>query len=263
MSLNRRQALAATLLCLSAPRLLRSENAPIRLAFSDVPSWPWQVGESMALANPPGIAVELIKLAAAQTGMLLQIERMPNKRILQSLQSGALDGAFIYSYSAERAQFAAYPMQKGQPDSSRRVARLSYYLYQLQGRPAIWDGQQFTRLHAPLGANAGYSIAEDLRKQGMEVEEAKTTEQNFAKLRKGRLAALAHQDHIADLYLAQHKIKDVQRLPQALSSKDYFLIFNRQFAQTQAAQVETLWERIGTLRDNFTRQALPRYSAKE
>lgn len=233
----------------------------LRLAYSDVSTYPWQTGEGLQIANPPGLAVELIRLAAQDLGIEVVFERLPNKRVLLALQNGTIDGAFIFSHNAERAAFASYPMKHGQPDPARRVARLSYYVYQLKNVAACWDGQQFSALTAPVGANAGYSVVGDLKKMGIEVEEAKNTDQNFNKLRLGRLAAVAAQDVMTDGWLLKNKAADIEKLPQPLVSKDYFLIFGQRYAKEHADLVEKLWDRIATTREQRTRDALPRYPA--
>lgn len=231
----------------------------IRLAYSDVSTPPYQVGEGLHIPEPAGIALDIIRQAAQDSGISIEIQRLPNKRVLFELQSGVIDGAFIFSHNAERQAFAEYPKNQGLPDASRRVARLSYYLYRMRGSQVNWNGSQFQHLTGPVGANTGYSVIGDLKKWGVTVEEAKNTEQNFTKLRLGRLAAVATQDNIADFYLQKTRQSDIEKLPQALVEKDYFLIFNRSFAEKNRAEVEKLWNRIGVIRDQVTRTQLPLY----
>ena len=234
--------------------------ADIRLAFSDVSTYPWQTGEGLQLANPPGLAVDLIRQAAQELALDVSFERLPNKRVLLALQSGAIDGAFIFSHNAERQAFARFPEKNGQPDGSRRLARLSYYIYQLKSQPPRWDGQKFLALPGPVGANAGYSVVADLKKIGIEVEETKNTEQNFQKLRLGRLAAVAAQDVMTDAFLQKTGASDIVKLPQPFASKDYFLIFSQRFATQHPDLVEKLWDRIAATREQRTHDALPRYT---
>ncbi len=250
--------LLCLVLCLTARMVQALE---LRLAYSDVSTYPWQTGEGLQMSNPPGLAIELIRAAAQDLGVEVVFERLPNKRVLLALQNGSIDGAFIYSHNAERAAFASFPMKNGQPDSQRRVARLSYYIYQLKNTAPLWDGQQFVAQNRPIGANAGYSVVGDLKKMGIEVEEAKNTEQNFNKLRLGRLAAVAAQDVMTDAWLQKVKASDIEKLPQPLVSKDYFLIFGQRYAKEHAALVEKLWDRIAATREQRTRDALPHYPA--
>lgn len=238
---------------------LSARAADLRLAYSDVSTYPWQTGEGLQMATPPGMAVDLIRLAAQDLGVGVQFERLPNKRVLLALQHGEIDGAFIYSHNAERQAYARYPLKNGQPDASRRLARLSYFIYQLKNQPPRWDGKQFAPLSSPVGANAGYSVVGDLKKMGIDVEETKSTEQNFQKLRLGRLSAVAAQEAMTDAWLQKTAAKDIEKLAQPLVSKDYFLVFSQQYANRHPELIEKLWDRIAATREQRTREALPQY----
>ncbi len=241
------------------PTLCIAQNKPFRLAYSDVSTYPYQVGEGLQIPEPAGIAIDIIKQAAKDSGIAIEFHRLPNKRVLLELQSGVIDGAFIFSHNAQRQAFAEYPRKNGVPDPARRVARLSYFLYRQKNSPVTWNGNQFQGLQGLVGANAGYSIIGDLRKMGVTVEEAKNTEQNFNKLQLGRLAAVATQDNIADPYLQKNQLHDIEKLPLPLVEKDYFLIFNRSFTEKNRPQVEKLWDRIGVIRDQVMRTQLTQY----
>jgi polar amino acid transport system substrate-binding protein len=241
------------------PTLCAAQSKPFRLAYSDVSTYPWQVGEGLDMAVPAGIAIDIIRQAAQDTGIAVEFLRLPNKRVLLELQSGVIDGAFIFSHNPERQTYAEYPRKNGVPDSSLRLARLSYYLYRKKNSPVMWNGSQFQGLQGPVGANSGYSIIGDLRKLGVMVEEAKSTEQNFNKLQLGRLDAVATQDNIADPHLQKNQMHDIEKLPVPLIEKDYFLIFNRHFAEKNRPQVERLWNRISMIRDQMVRTQLPHY----
>jgi polar amino acid transport system substrate-binding protein len=105
-----------------------SEDMKLRLVYSDIESFPIQIGNGMDIADPPGIAVELIKRAAEALGLKVEFVRRPNKRVLIELQKGIADGAFCFSFTEERLQYGRYPMRNGQLDNSRRVTVISYYL---------------------------------------------------------------------------------------------------------------------------------------
>ncbi len=231
----------------------------IQLAYSDVSTWPYQVGEGLEASNPPGVAIDLINQVAQDLRLQVSFKRLPNKRVLNSLQSGVIDGAFIFSHNQERQAFARYPMRGKEVDGSRRIASLSYYLYRQKGSKVQWDGRQFVNLSGIIGANAGYSVVADLRKIGVTMEEAKSTEQNFHKLKLGRLAGVAAQSEMTDPFLAKHGITDVEKSTLPIISKDYFLIFSQSFAEKNPQLVEQIWNRIGETRDARTRAALPNY----
>lgn len=240
-----------------SPQLLWAQT--IRLGFSDVETFPYQMGNGMRIAEPPGAAVELIKQAADEIGVEVVFSRMPNKRVMLALRTGQIDGAFIFSWNEERAAVARYPQLRGKLDPNRRVARLAYYLYRMPNSAVDWDGRKFLNLYGNIGANTGYSIVDDLTKQGVQVEEARNTEQNFEKLRLGRLAAVAAQDEMADPYLIKAGLSQIEKLPKPLVAKDYYLLFSHQYADRNSALVEKLWDKIAQLRESRWKDLVVRY----
>lgn len=231
----------------------------IRLGFSDVETYPYQMGNGLNLAEPPGLAVELIRQVALELKIQLVFQRLPNRRVMVALKNGEIDGAFIFSHNPEREQFSRYPMQQGKLDSSRRIARLAYYFYTLPGSKLQWDGTKLTGLQGTIGANTGYSIVADLSKMAIPVEEAKNTEQNFEKLRIGRLAAVAAQEDMTDPYLSKLANLKVEKLPRPIVAKDYFLVFSHRFSDKNSTLVEKFWDRLGEIREQKSQELLLKY----
>jgi polar amino acid transport system substrate-binding protein len=231
----------------------------VRLGYADVESYPYQVGNGDTMAKPPGISIEVIRQAADDLGIGLVFQRFPAKRLPVEMKAGRIDGAFIFSYSDERRGFARYPMRDGHVDAARRVARLGYYLYRLRGDTPDWNGEWFSGLKGAVGANAGFAIVNDLKRFGLTVDEAKSVEQNFTKLKMHRVAAVVAQDLTADAWLAQAGLSDIEKVAMPIEEADYFLVFNPAFAGSNAGLVERFWNRIGEIRDRKTRQVLPTY----
>jgi polar amino acid transport system substrate-binding protein len=250
---------APTVVAVSPTSHLPTDDNAIRLVYSDVESFPIQMGNGEAIADPPGIVIELITQAAKELGLNIIIERRPNRRVLTELEDGTADGAFSYSFKEERLTNGQYPMKDGQLDTSRRLLTISYYIYKMKDSPLDWDGKQFINLDGIIGANAGYSIVDDLRNRGIEVEEAKTTEQNFEKLRLGRIVGYATQDITADRIVESGEYGEIVKVPIPLVTKDYFLMFSHQFVEQHPDIAEQLWKKIGELRDTVTKEAAPKY----
>jgi polar amino acid transport system substrate-binding protein len=231
----------------------------LRLGYADIESFPYQMGSGDVIPEQPGVSVEIVRKAAADIGVEVRFLRLPSKRLLAELRVGQIDGAFIFSDNPERRTFARYPMREGRIDAGRRVARLDYYLYRLRGDAVAWNGEWFTGLQGAVGVNTSHAIAGDLKARGVAIEETKSLEQNFAKLKARRIAAVAAQDLTADAYLARAGLVDVEKLPTPIEESDYFLIFGLAFANRNDALVERLWSRIGEIRDEITRQSLSKY----
>ena len=93
----------------------------------------------------------------------------------------------------------------------------------------------------------------------MAVEEATSTEQNFAKLTIRRISAVATQRDMADSFIAKYAFTNIEKLPIPIPSTDYFLMFSHTYADANSAPVEKLWDRIAVIRDRKTREVMPNY----
>lgn len=233
----------------------------VRLGYSDVENFPNQMGDGLAMADPPGVAIELIREAARDVGVEVEFVRMPAIRLLVATQSGELDGSFIFSFREERLQHAAYPFRDGRLDRSVRITTINYSFYKRADSAASWDGKVLLRAAPePVGINYTFSVGDDLKKLGLPVDDsARSTTQNIGKLRLGRISAYATLENSADSYLRRHHIADVVKLQPPITSRDYYLIFNRKFAGARAATATRLWARIGELRDKRTAALLEKY----
>ncbi len=233
----------------------------ISLAYTEHPSAPFLEGEGLSAPARPGIAVEIVSAAAAQAGCNVHLTRLANLRVLRSAETGDIDGAILFSYDAERGRLMTYPMKGDQPDATRRLATLSYYLYRRKGGSINWDG---TTLSNPenltIGINNGFSIADMLTPLGFRLEEVQTTEQNLGKLRLGRIGAYAMQEHIADPVIRQmHLENDIEKLPVPLSTKNYYLTFSHKFYTAHPEIAEKIWAVIADQRDSMTKALMLHY----
>ena len=77
---------------------------PLLLGLGDQATPPYKLGEATLPATLPGVAVELLQLAAANCDVALRIKLLPGTRMLKELENGDLDGAGLLSYTAERAR---------------------------------------------------------------------------------------------------------------------------------------------------------------
>ena len=159
----------------------------------DKQDFPWILGDSTEIkADKPGASIDFVKGIAAKLGISIEIKRYPWARCLETeLKSGSADGAFLASYKAEREAFGLYPQKEGKPDPARRVNTSTYSFYRLKGSSWSWDGKAPRSPDGAVGVPGGYSIADDLKKLGLNVLPSGNTEQNFKNLLGGRLALVA------------------------------------------------------------------------
>jgi len=231
---------------MTAPAL--AEPTTVRLAYADIEVFPNQLGGSTDVPADPGIAVEILQRGFAEAGIGLQLIRLPNRRVLESVKTGEIDGAFLFSYSPERNRFAAYPQKDGAIDASRRLARLTYVLYKRADDRIGFDGRDFSNLQTAIAANSGFSVADDLKRLGVPVVEVETTPLAFGMLQAGRVDGYAVMDSTGDPYLRGAGITSIVKLPAPISIKDYYLIFGRTFQAADPALTERIWDQLTATR---------------
>lgn len=227
----------------------------IVLAYADHESYPYQMGESSEVLNPPGLAVEIILKAAKDIGVEIELVRYPGKRVLKYIEVGEVDGGFIFSYNKERAKYGAYPMLNDKLAKEKRVASLSYYLYKLKKSSVQWDGKEIKVGEEEgvksgfVGVRPGFSIMSYLEELNLKVIEKKKLSDLFNLLEKERVIAVASQGVVADNLLKVNNVTGVKRVEPPLKTKDYFLIFNKNYKNKNEFIVEKLWNQIEIVRD--------------
>jgi polar amino acid transport system substrate-binding protein len=231
----------------------------INVAYSDVASTPYYLGEGELMPKNPGIAVELVNMAADKIKCKVNWQRMPNRRVQLEMQRGSVDAMLLFSFNAERLGYAVYPMKNDTPDPALRLAALTYRIYVRNDSPLQWDGQKFSQLNGPIGVNAGYSVAQEISKLGATVDEATGTINNIKKLQMGRIAAYVMQDLPADAMIEEMEVIDVRKLTIPISTKDYYLPFSKDFYAKYPDIANSLWKEIATLRRTKGKELIAKY----
>jgi polar amino acid transport system substrate-binding protein len=250
-------ALITGLLLVASPVLAQK----LRVAYSDIEVAPYQLGSGPTVPNAPGAMVELINQVGKELGLEVVYERAPQLRGFRRLKDGEVDAAFMYSYVPDRQQFGRYPMKDGKPDEAARMVSQSYVLYRLKGSPFHWDGRTVTGLgDGVIGFNSTFSIGALLGLWGLKAEDAKTTEQNFQKLTKGRIQAYAMQEQAAESYLAANPMPEVEKIVTPLETKAYYLMLSHQFVTQDPQRAEKIWARLGKLRQEKMPELLRKYT---
>ena len=219
----------------------------VTLAYGEYPFAPYQMGEGLRPANPPGLAVELVMQSAAQLGIDVKLRRMPVKRILHLLEHGLLDGAIGYSYTLERAEFLMYPRTiTGVADESKRLYTLEYYLFSRPDFVPQGLGNGLAGLgQYRLGVAGGSSIAQVLDAQGIRYEAARTPEQDLAKLLSRRLdLVLGPDEPTRQLINSLGWKQQIRRFGEPLLAREYYLVFNKPFCRENGSLCERWWHEI-------------------
>jgi len=222
------------------------------VAYENKVQFPYYMGETAkVLVEKPGAAVELVKLIESKVpGLKVELKRYPWKRCLSELEQGSASGAFNASYKEKRLKFGAYPLKNGSVDTDRRLTTIAYHFYKKKGAEFSWDGKTASGTKMPIGAPRGYSIVSDLKKIGLKVTEANSTEANLKKLLAGRVSAVALQEVTGDYFLKENaQFNDLEKVQPPLKTKPYYLMISNQFQTKHPKVAEQIWNAVAELRE--------------
>jgi polar amino acid transport system substrate-binding protein len=234
-------------LALGAAGAASAQPAPLRLCYDQAPLYPWRT-----VVEAKGLDFALLDLAVQRSGLKVQLSAQPWKRCLAEVEQGKQDGAIGASFRPERTEFAVYPMAGDKPDAERRMRTESYSLFRLRGSGVQWDGRQIRGSDKPIGAQLGYSIVDQLKTTGVAVDEATANAADlFRKMLAGRMDAAALLTQEGDYLLREPAFRArIERLPQPLAEKPYYLVFSKPFHAEHPALAAKFWGALAGARDS-------------
>ena len=180
----------------------------------------------------------------------------PWERAFSSMESGSADGLFPASFKEARLAMGNYPMKGGKPDEFKRIVLASYSLFVRSEDAAKIkvNGLKIEGLHKAkdrVAANKGYSITDDLAKEGYQMEAVLRSTQNLEKLTLGRVRAFADITDTAATVIKQKEYNGkISLLEPPLVVKPQYVMFSKQFTDKNKALVEKIWQTIGEVRDS-------------
>ncbi|MGE5517583.1 MAG: substrate-binding periplasmic protein [Bacteroidota bacterium] len=204
----------------------------IRVCTTEWP--PYTVGSGAAVR---GLHTELVIEAFRRLGLEVRIDVVAWERCWKELSKDTYQAVYSASFNDSRARLALYPRTP--------LQRLSYVAVVRRGAGAGSDGHDLGTLPQPLAAPRGYSITENLRRRGHQVDDgAMKDSQNIEKLLSGRIGTAVVEKQVATALIAGLGAADkVEVLPAVIEAKDYFLVVGRTAGGSEAA-ARTLTERL-------------------
>lgn len=204
------------------------------------------------LDEKPGMGVEALRMAGKKLGVTITIKRLPWKRCLNDLEKGKADGLFTASYKEKRKQYGKYPEKDGQVDPSKRFTSSSYAFYKLKSTALDFTNKDYSIFTGKVGGPLGYSIIEDLKKNGLKMEESASTEIDFKKLIVSRLQAVAALELTGDYYLSSNNdfSKNIEKIKPLIVEKPYYFMISHQFYEKDPGLAEKLFDTIAEIRED-------------
>lgn len=228
--------------------LILPAKQTLTFAAEDTDQFPYYLGNSAKFdMSKPGMAVEIIVEVCNNLGVEANFRRYPWKRCISGMEKGKVDGIFNASFKEKRLKFGRYPMQGGKVDPSRRIATTAYVLYKHKDSKVKWDGKTLTvPAGKKIGATLGYSIIDDLKKLGAEVDPTKDYTVDLKKVNMGRNPACCQLEISSDFYLNSHRSEfpNIEKVSPPLKVKPYYLMLSHQFAKKNPKLAEKIWDGI-------------------
>jgi len=103
-------------------------------------------------------------------------------------------------------------------------------------------------LPRPVRAPLGYSIVDDLKNEGIEVEKAFSSKSNIAKLIRDKKGVVITLPMVAEILSKKYPNK-LKTHPAPIKSKSYFIVFSKKGCMTKKERME-VWNEIVRLRND-------------
>jgi polar amino acid transport system substrate-binding protein len=199
-----------------------------------------------------GLQIDIISKALSNLGYDVNYKPLPWKRCLSSAESGEFDAVATASYKDKRAAFLNYPSDASSvKKSAHRVMQVEYVVVTAASNSYQYAGDIAT-IPTPVRVPRGYSIGDDLKKQGLKVDDTAAGDENNIKkmLRKGD-GSVVTLPKIVELLSKQDAYKgklNVSATP--VKSKSYYFPFSKASKISKADQ-EKIWLEIANVRNDL------------
>ncbi len=209
-----------------------------------------------------GIHIDIIAKALDNLGYEVEFKPLPWKRCLVEAEQGGVDGVATASFKEERAAFMHYPGDAATAKkSTQRVMQVEYVVVTSADNSYEFSGD-VKSIPEPVRAPRGYSIADDLKKQGVNVDDkASGDENNIKKLLRGGDGAVVTIPEVVNVLSEKAEFKGKLKISaQPLKSKSYYLPISKA-SKLSAEERDKIWAEIAKVRDDaaFMADAAAKY----
>lgn len=230
---------------LMAATSLADAAETLRMCVDDRPHPPF------LYADRDGSVQTLVRMAAAQAGIPIEILPMPVRRCKAAVQRHAIDAMLMTAFVTTNASFMAFPIRDGRPDQDKAVATAYAKVFRRKGSSASWDGVRFSNVQRPVLVPTGYAFISDQLAQAQVPfdEGARHADQNFMKLLGSRadLVILPENDGM-ELLRDPKWAARIEDLPVPFNAQDFYLAFSTRYFQRQPDMAAAFWRAIADVR---------------
>ncbi|MGI0115531.1 substrate-binding periplasmic protein [Zooshikella sp. RANM57] len=200
---------------------------------------------------PAGIHIDIISKALNNLGYQPNFKALPWKRCLDQAKQGEFDAVATASYNEDRASFMYYPDDAASASkSSHRVMQVEYVVVTVTSNDYEFDGN-LQSLPTPIRAPRGYSISEDLKKEGLNVDDkASGDENNIKKLLRNNKGSVVTIPEVVNVLSKQSTYTGKLKISsKPIKSKSYFMPFSKA-SNIAREQQQAIWNEIAKVRDD-------------
>ena len=198
-----------------------------------------------------GMHIDIIAKALSNLGYQAEFKPLPWKRCLSEAEQGGMEAVATASYKDQRAVFMYYPSDAATAKKSdQRVMQVEYVVVTMADNNYEFNGD-VTSIPAPIRAPRGYSIVDDLKKQGVKVDDkANGDENNIKKLIRGGTGSVVTIPEVVKVLSEKAEYKGKLKISaQPLKSKSYFLPISKA-SKLSTDEREKIWAEIAKVRDD-------------
>ncbi len=212
------------LLLFSFQRFSFGEEVEIkRIYFAEEANWPPFTLKKHGLATE-GLSLNLMQEIFSRLGIEVEVELLPQKRMIKYLKMGKKDGATVISKNAERLKFLDYT------DTIFLKRGLIYFLAE-KNPPVDWENYgdlKRLRIGIVAGHNYGDEFNQAIEKYNLNIQPVTRIEQNFDKLLLKRIDVFLCIDLSAKQFLRDPKYTGlIIHAPKSYYSKGYHIGFSK------------------------------------
>lgn len=206
-----------------------------------------------------GLHVDIISQAMRNLGHQIVFKPLPWQRCLAEAQAGHFDAVATASYKPERAEFLVYPEDATGKKSKWAVSQVEYVVVTPVAAGYQYGGDAKT-LPPPVRIPRGYSVADEIKKQGVSVDDgAAGDEQNFAKLARDGKGSVVTLPEIAEKQLKNPAYAGKLAVSETpYTTKSYFLPFGKA-AKVSPEDMKKVWAEIAKVRDSKLAEFAAKY----
>jgi hypothetical protein len=256
--------LAASALLLAVAMQAHGACAPVRFAYPDQDRPPYWLGNGSEVANPPGASVELVREFTGSAGCPVALLRLPVIRLRTALQAGVADFTPA-DESAFGAPGVVFPLDaNGQADVKRSVPLVMVAFVRAADKidPATDPAAYFR--DRTVGTTLGASYAVRMKQWGINIDSGGPgVISNLEKLRLKRIdgfvvSLIAEGD--MDRFVAERYRGQIVRLEKPLIRTNIWLAASKTYYDSHTAQVEAMWNWLGSTGNKRFNALLKKYS---